>query len=63
MTSPEHTDEPVRVGIILDIDDNPITLYLWAHLCAATLTEQLRAHSVEATLVRIDIHDTSDFPS
>ncbi|HLY83711.1 MAG TPA: hypothetical protein VKQ71_12030 [Acidimicrobiales bacterium] len=63
MTSPENTHERARVGIILDIDDNPITLYIWAHLCAATLIEQLRAHCVEATLVRIDIHDRSDYPS
>jgi hypothetical protein len=63
MTSPEHTDEHVRVGIILDTDDSPITLYIWAHLCAATLIEELQAHGVDATLERIDIQDRSDFPS
>jgi len=61
MTAPEHDN--VRVGIVLDIDDSPVTLYIWAHLCAATLVDDLRDHGVVANLVRIDVDDASDFES
>ncbi len=50
----------VRVGIVLEIDDSPVTLYVWAHLVAETLVEELRDHGVDATFVRIDVDDASD---
>jgi hypothetical protein len=45
----------VRVGFVLEVDDSPITLYIWAHLVAATLVEELWDHGVVAGVVRIDI--------
>ncbi len=61
MAAADHDN--VRVGIVLEVDDSPITLYIWAHLVAATLVEELRDHGVLATLMRIDIDDLSDFAS
>ena len=49
----------VRVGIVLEVDDSPITLHIWARLVAATLVEELAKHGVIAALVRIDIDDLS----
>ncbi|HSH23778.1 MAG TPA: hypothetical protein VK975_06940 [Acidimicrobiales bacterium] len=53
----------VRIGIVLEIDDTPVTLYVWAHLLAETLVEELRDHGVDATFVRIDVDDASDYAS
>jgi hypothetical protein len=58
MTTPRGHDK-VRVGIVLEIDDSPITVYIWAHLVAATLVDELRDHGVTAAQVDIDIDDTS----
>jgi len=49
----------VRVGFVLEVDDSPITLYIWAHLVAATLVEELWGHGVAAGVVRIDIDGLS----
>ncbi len=57
MTACEHDN--VRVGIVLEVDDSPITLYIWAHLVAATLVDELAKHGVIAGIVRIDIDDLS----
>lgn len=53
MTANEHDN--VRVGIVLDVDDSPLTLYVWAHLVAATMVEDLWEHGVIASVVRIDV--------
>jgi len=57
MTGHEHHN--VSVGFVLDVDDGPITLYIWAHLVAATLVEELWAHGVAATVVCLDIDGVS----
>ncbi len=49
----EHDN--VRVGIVLEVDDSPVTLYIWAHLVAATMVDNLQDHGIVASLVRIDI--------
>jgi len=49
----EHDN--VRVGIVLEVDDSPVTLYIWAHLVAATMVDDLHDHGIVASLVRIDI--------
>ncbi len=49
----------VRVSFVLDVDDSPITLYIWAHLVAATLVEELWGHGVVASVVRLDIDGVS----
>lgn len=33
--------DKVRVGIVIEVDDSPITVYIWAHL-VATLVDELR---------------------
>ncbi|MGH9154132.1 MAG: hypothetical protein ACRD03_17500 [Acidimicrobiales bacterium] len=53
MTGGEHDN--VRVGIVLAVDDSPVTLYIWAHLVAATMVDDLQDHGIVASLVRIDI--------
>lgn len=53
MTAGEHDN--VRVGIVLDVDDSPVTLYIWALLVAATMVDDLQDHGIVASLVRIDI--------
>ena len=57
MTGCEH--DSVRVGFVLDVDDSPTTLYIWAHLVAATLVDELWGHGVVATVVRLDIDGVS----
>jgi hypothetical protein len=52
-------DDKVRVGIVLEVEDSPVTLYVWAHLVAATIVDELREHGVVAALVSIDINDIS----
>ena len=52
-------DDNVRVGIVLEVDDSPLTLYIWAHLVAATMVEDLQAYGVVASVVRVDIDDLS----
>ena len=49
----EHDN--VRVGIVLEVDDSPVTLYIWAHLVAAAMVDDLQDHGIVASLVRIDI--------
>ncbi len=61
MTVADCGQDNVRVGIVLDVDDSPVTLYIWAHMCAAALIDELKEHGVVASLVRIDIDDHSDF--
>ena len=53
MTANEHDN--VRVGIVLDVDDSPVTLYIWAHLVASTMVEDLWENGVIASVVRIDV--------
>ena len=53
MTGGEHDN--VRVAIVLAVDDSPVTLYIWAHLVAATMVNDLQDHGIVASLVRIDI--------
>lgn len=53
MAADEH--ENVRVGIVVDVDDSPVTLCIWAHLVAATMVEDLWEHGVMATMVRFDV--------
>lgn len=53
MEDGEHDN--VRVGIVLEVDDSPVTLYVWAHLVAATMVDDLQDHGIVASLVRIDI--------
>jgi hypothetical protein len=55
MTACEHDN--VRVGIVLEVADSPVTLYIWGHLVAATLVDGLAEHGVIASLVRVDIDD------
>ena len=55
MTACGH--DVVRVGIVLEVDDSPITVYIWAHLVAATLVDELREHGVRAGLVGVDIEE------
>lgn len=57
MPASEHDN--VRVGIFLEVDDSPVTLYIWAHLVAATMVENLRDYGVVASVVRVDIDDLS----
>jgi len=49
----EHDN--VRVRIVLEMDNSPVTLYIWAHLVAATMVDDLQDHGIVASLVRIDI--------
>lgn len=53
----EHDN--VRVGIVLEVDDSPVTLYIWAHLVASTMVDDLQDHGVVASVVRIDIDGTT----
>lgn len=53
MKGGEHDN--VRVGIVLEVDDSPVTLYIWAHLVAATMVDHLQNHGIVASLVRVDI--------
>ena len=53
MPAGEHAN--VRVGIVLEVDDSPLTLYVWAHLVAETMVDNLQHHGIVASLVRIDI--------
>jgi hypothetical protein len=57
------THDTVRVGIVLDVEDSPVTLSIWARLVAAALVEELDDHGVIASLIRIDIDDRSDLVS
>ncbi len=47
------------MGIVLEVDDSPLTLYVWAHLVASTMVDQLRDHGILAGVVRIDIDGLS----
>lgn len=57
MPTGEHDN--VRVGIVLDVDDSPFTLYIWAHLVAATMVEELQENGVVASVVRVDVDGLS----
>ena len=43
------------MGIVLEVDDNPLTLYVWAHLVAETMIENLHANGIIASVVRVHI--------
>ncbi len=58
MTVGEHDN--VRVAIVLEVDDSPVTLYFWAHLVAATMVDNLRGNGVIASVVRIDVNGPLD---
>lgn len=57
MPAGEH--DRVRVGIVLEVDDSPLTLYIWTHLVAATMVEELQENGVVASVVRVDIDELS----
>jgi hypothetical protein len=57
MPTSEHDN--VRVGIVFEVDDSPVTLYIWAHLVAATMVHDLQENGVVASVVRVDIDDLS----
>lgn len=56
------TCEPdnVLVTIVLEVDDSPITLYVWAHLVSATMVEHLSDNGVAANVVHIDVDGLTD---
>ena len=56
---PDAEHDKVRVGIVLEVDDSPVTLYIWAHLVASTMVEDLWENGVVAGVVRIDIDGLS----
>jgi len=56
---PADDNDNVRVGIVLEVDDSPVTLYIWALLVAATMVDDLRENGVVASVVRVDIDDLS----
>jgi hypothetical protein len=50
---PQH---PIRVAIVLDIDDaNPDLLYIWISARAARLVEELQQKGINTDLVRVDM--------
>lgn len=48
-------DDKTRVGIVLEVDDSPLTLYVWAHLLAATMVDELHDHGILASVVQIEV--------
>ena len=51
--APEN--QVVRVAIVLDVDESPMVVTVWAHLRAQALIDELFQHGVLATPVRIDV--------
>ncbi len=52
----DPTPEPIRVAIVLDIDDPyPELLLIWAGARSAEMVANLRHRGISADVVRIDI--------
>lgn len=57
-----HTPEPIRVAIVLDIaDHNHDLLLIWAATRAAKLIQDLWRHGIRAEIVSIDINGDTRF--
>lgn len=58
----DHERGP-SLGSVLDhleVDDSPITLYVWAHLVSATMVEHLSDNGVAANVVHIHVDGLTD---
>jgi hypothetical protein len=61
MTTPQPP--PARVTLVLLVEDEPTTLYLWAHLSVGALIDELWANGVAAALIRVTITGSERYPS
>lgn len=51
------TGHGIRANIVLEVNDSPITLYIWAQLVATTMIDQLRNHGIIVREIKVDVDD------